>query len=306
MRSGWFGFASSRVKNLASTISPGATDLPNLGQTLQHANGYRWNMSEKFVQLRNPSRSLPVALRRTGIFIGAKNLFRWADRFFWRAILRFQVPDSTKTLFVVHVGKSGGTFIREIIGMSEKISQEFSNIQVVHTVSVPLHKRSRYLIVLRDPIRRSLSAFNWRYSMVVVGGEPGRFPREARVLARYKSLSKLGEDLYSEGALNRSVVQDFRAIHHLRENIQYHLRFIYGRISKKQLYAVITQENLVRDAWAFLGVDVQAMPRLNSSSPALPEQTVLSSKATANLAKYLSGEYRALAWLQGLSDGAPP
>lgn len=269
----------------------------------QAVGGYSWTMFGKFVHPLCCFRSLPIAVRRTAIFIRAKSWLRLPNRVLWKWRLRFQVPDSATTLFVVHVGKSGGTFLREILRISAKLNQEFSNVQVVHTMRAPLHKKSKYLIVVRDPINRSLSAFNWRYSLVVGRGEPGRFPREAQVLSRYKSLSKLAEDLYLKGVLNRSVERDFRAIHHLREDIQYHLQPIYGRISRDQLYAVITQENLMKDVWEALGVDVQSMPRRNTSSPNLPEQRTMSSKSRENLSTFLRGEYQVLAWLKGLSAG---
>lgn len=169
---------------------------------------------------------IPVSVRRGRYFIAAKGVVRWWRGFHQRVKLRFKTPDSPSTLFVVHVGKSGGTFTRKILNMSPILQLQFSTVRVVHAIKAPLHKESRYLILVRDPISRSISAFNWRYSKVVLGGEPGRFPNEARVLSRYESLSNLAENLYSEGTLNRSVDRDFRSIHHLRENISFHIAWV--------------------------------------------------------------------------------
>lgn len=242
-----------------------------------------------------------LAVRRGRPFLFLKSLVRSIDNFFTRAKLRFAVPDSSRTLFVVHVGKSGGTFFRKSLRLSTTIKNDFSVVRIVHALKAPRHNKSQYLILLRDPIDRSLSAFNWRYSLVVVAGEPGRFVNEARVLNRYRSLSALAEELYVGNELNKSAVRAFNSVHHLREDISFHLRALYNQISPSQLYAVINQAHLNCEIKDVLGVDVESLPKQNTSSPCLPEQASLSDSARNNLLKFLEPEYQFLNWLAGLS-----
>lgn len=49
-----------------------------------------------------------------------------------------------------------------------------------------------YLVVVRNPISRTLSAFNWRYKLVVEqDAQRHRFPGEYEALSRHGSLNSL-------------------------------------------------------------------------------------------------------------------
>lgn len=242
-----------------------------------------------------------LSVRRGRPFLVLKCVVRSLRNFVMWVNLRFRVPDSPQTLFVVHVGKSGGTFLKKVLPLSAIIKNEFSVVRTIHALKVPRHKRSQYLILLRDPVDRSLSAFNWRYSLVVTGGEPGRFVNEARVLNHYRSLSSLAEELYKGDELNKSAASAFNSVHHLREDISFHLEALHHRISPGQLYAVISQSRLNRQINEILGVEVEALPRENTSSPCLPGQATLSDLARKNLLRFLEREYQFLDWLSALS-----
>ena len=60
-------------------------------------------------------------------------------------------------------------------------------------------KEFKYIIIVRGPISRAISAFYWRYKLVVQTGEQrNRFPGEFEILQKYQTLNRIAENLYDE------------------------------------------------------------------------------------------------------------
>ena len=90
-----------------------------------------------------------------------------------------------------------GGSLSEAIQRSEVVSGQFTQIAHVHIEKPPILRNARYLIVIRNPIRRAISAFNWRYRLVVQDkAQTDRFEGEYDILLQYKSLNVLAEALY--------------------------------------------------------------------------------------------------------------
>ena len=92
---------------------------------------------------------------------------------------------------LIHIGKSGGTSVRNIL--CEK-QYKFS---IKHLGWVRFNPSEKYIIVLRNPISRFISAFNWRYHLVCdTKIQQFRFKGEKELLDHYKTINALAEDLY--------------------------------------------------------------------------------------------------------------
>lgn len=65
-------------------------------------------------------------------------------------------------LIYVHVGKCGGASVLSALQQSDLVAQFFTSLTKVHLRKPPIHRRSQYLLVVRNPIARAVSAFNWR------------------------------------------------------------------------------------------------------------------------------------------------
>lgn len=133
-------------------------------------------------------------------------------------------------LVFVHVGKCGGTSVKKAWRTAGV------EIHEVHIEPVKENAHARYIILLRDPIAREVSAFNWRVNLVVSARRPlislpwvrwnwrwqrFQFDREYEILKRYGDINTLAEALYDGDTPNEEAVEDFRCIHHLKESIAF-------------------------------------------------------------------------------------
>lgn len=195
---------------------------------------------------------------------------------------------------LIHIGKCGGSTV------SSLLEAHRVRFQLTHMTRVRFDPAKRYVIVIRNPIQRFVSAFHWRYKLVVVDKtQNGRFRGEAETLEHYGSANKLAETIETFDI-------DKTYIHHIKEDISYHLRDFLadasssnsssssdatgGGYSKKEcIRGVITTEQLNEDVKALFGVDNTIHEKRNTL-----EKPALSSLGRANLRKYLEKDYECI------------
>ena len=85
-------------------------------------------------------------------------------------VVNRELCDSRKTLVYVHIGNFGGASLAYALNDSPIIAGHFTKILKIHRVKRPVHERSKYAIVVRNPVQRAISAFHWRYVLVVQDG----------------------------------------------------------------------------------------------------------------------------------------
>jgi hypothetical protein len=208
---------------------------------------------------------------------------------------------SKKKLHLIHIGKCAGTSIRKKILASEKASC-YSKVIVTHVVRPIYSSRDDHVLLLRGPISRSLSAFNWRYYLVVEQGkQSNRFRGEKNILLKYQNLNNLAESLYfKDGRPNRKACSEYNSIHHLRESISYYLNSHFFDLDPFQLLGVICQNDLKACCEDVLGVS--EIPQINShgSKLSVSIENSLSKIAQANLRRFLKSDYAAIAKLYAM------
>lgn len=208
-------------------------------------------------------------------------------------------------LLFIHIGKCGGGTLDTALATSPVVQKKFSRVRRVHTRKPPIRKHSKYpnhyyAIIVRDPIKRAISAFNWRYHIVVqTKRKPSAFPNEYEILKKYGNLNALCEQLYENGVLNRSVADEFENIQHLRENIAFYLKPLLDEIHPSQLFGVFATETLNEDIYNILGVKNEKHGKKN---PVADDQKFLSREAYLNLERYLSDDYLYLSKLRTMYD----
>jgi len=212
-----------------------------------------------------------------------------------------------KTLHFIHIGKCGGSSLREAVECSSFIKSNYENVVRSHVGGVKQISDCDFLIVIRNPIERVISAFSWRKKLVVLENRPeqvSRFLGEEAVLKRYATLSDLAEVLYHPvtGELNQIAARDFESIHHLRENIQFYLDPLLPRLCKDNVLGVILQERMSVDVKKVLKVDLKSKEKKNDQK--LDSLGSMSRRAIDNLKKYLSGDYKSITelWCKGCLD----
>jgi len=217
----------------------------------------------------------------------------------WRVTrtLESLVPWPRGTLHYIHIGKCGGDSLWEALLASKRIKRRFKRLRRTHVRKPVYEAGTKYVFVVRNPIERALSAFNWRYRLVVEEGtQKTRIEGEYEALRKYGTLEALALALYDGETLNERVAEEFRTIHHLREDIHYYLGECFSRISPNQVYAVLCQKTLDADIHRFIGVRNDL--RVNENRQATPpERLALSRDARARLGEFLREDYECLARL---------
>ncbi len=208
------------------------------------------------------------------------------------SIKRFR--DQEDELVYIHIGKCGGQSLWDAIQRSPVVNQQFSSVIRVHVAEPPVLARSKYLIVVRNPISRAISAFNWRYKLVVEDEvKKDRASQEYQVLAKYGTLNALAEALYDDGSLNDQVVEDLRSIGHLRMDISFYLSKILPSVRSDQIFSVLTTEFL--DSEVARELNIEDVKREHQNRPSVDlEKKHLSDCARSNLRQFLSEDYRAV------------
>lgn len=214
----------------------------------------------------------------------------------WASVIKdLRVRDAADTLIYVHIGKCGGASLFDAIRRSSIIQSKFKSVHKVHIKKPPVFKQAKYLIIVRNPISRTLSAFNWRYKLVVEDGvQEFRFQGEIGVLKKYRTLNALAEALYTlDGKVNTVAAKDFRRIHHLKEDISFYLSDVLRDVSEDQIFAVLVTEFLNEDILDTL--EVGRVERIHDNkSGNSRDRSVLSALATRNLRRFLEDDYAAV------------
>lgn len=197
-------------------------------------------------------------------------------------------------LSYVHIGKCGGSTLQKAIAQSPELAARFSTIRHVHTRRPVYKVHNKYVFVVRNPVDRTLSAFNWRYHLVVETKRKNEsFVGEHDALKRYRTLNALAEALYDNGILNARVARDYRSIQHLRQDIAFYLEPLLPHLRPDQIFAVLCQHRLDEDIVTYLGF--QNTKSLNNNSSSVDRSKLfLSDQARHNLRKFLAPEYACL------------
>lgn len=202
--------------------------------------------------------------------------------------------DNDRTLILIHVGKCGGLSLRNALTESPRLRRDYDKILIAHLRKPPVCKNTHYMIVIRNPIQRAISAFNYTYRRVVEKGvRRSESPDECRILEKYKTLNSLGEALYSQGTLSDEVAADFEKIRHLHERISFYLTNFLAQVKPEQIRFVLAQETLNTDIASML--EVNNKHKIHSSYNLVGmEKIFLSEVAYLNLKRYMSDDYIAL------------
>jgi len=70
--------------------------------------------------------------------------------------------DNEKELIFMHVEKCGGGTLRNSLKKSKIINKTFNKFTNLHIVKPPIKKKAKCVILIRNPIKRSISAYNYQ------------------------------------------------------------------------------------------------------------------------------------------------
>jgi len=210
-----------------------------------------------------------------------------------------------ETPFVlVHVGKCGGT------SAVEELRERGYRCEHVHLRRPEVDPGRRYVILVRDPIARTVSAFNWRRrlfaagTLSAAGADPVarlRHAAEHDFLSRFANVNEFAERLeFLAGHEISPMVTMMQLIGHVPHGFAWHLDGLLRRIEPRQLAGIVATERFAEDFERVFGFPPVARRNRHDGG----DSTVLSARGRENLARVLAPEYETLAALAELAESA--
>lgn len=182
---------------------------------------------------------------------------------------------------VIHIGKCGGNSVRREL---QKNKIKFSNL---HIGKVKYEKNKKYIIVIRNPIKRFISAFYWRYKLVCDDKvQKDRFINEKDILKKYKNVDNLCNDLKINPNIFNGSPSSGNYIHHLKEDIYFYLNSFIENCPKKQILGVICTEIMKDDIKNIFDINLSEHEKLNDKY-----SKTITNQSVEILKTYLKNDY---------------
>lgn len=198
-------------------------------------------------------------------------------------------------IIFIHIGKCGGTTIKNSI--KKILSLKSPPFPFVHLKQIKYNEDDLYIICIRNPIRRFVSAYNWRKHLLNL--RPDKNLAEKLFLDSYKNINELCEQLYINGELNNRLDKNINMEYdhtvkkhpsHLGTSIYWYLKDILKNCSKHNILGIITTENIEEEFYDLFNCNlVKQMKKRNKKY-----SNYLSKKAQDNLRKYLEKDYECI------------
>ncbi len=181
----------------------------------------------------------------------------------------------------VHLGKTGGSSV------ISALKNNGFNFEVVHIQKVIFDASKKYVLLIRDPIERFISAFNWRYYLLIDADRrkwnkntKTASKNELELLLKYKTPNLLAENIQ-----NFNFDKDY--IHHINENYEFYFHDFLSKFNKNSIYGVMRTESLQSDFESLFGIkDLLPNEKQNISY-----NKQLSKTAFCNLLTFLEKDY---------------
>ena len=185
-------------------------------------------------------------------------------------------------LVIIHIGKSAGSVVCNTL---KKNNIEFTQI---HVQKAKFKENKKYVILLRNPITRFISAFNWRYKLVLIDKtQKERFYKEKNALEKYNNANNLAENIE-----NYDDDEGEEYIHHIYEDINYYLSDFLRECKSENILGVITQENLFDDFRKIFNIEIDENVDSRKNKSGMSKD--ISDTGYKLLKKYLWRDYECI------------
>ena len=169
-------------------------------------------------------------------------------------------PFNSNHLVLIHISKCGGTTIEEEM---KKAGIEFTKFHFRKPNYIPGNK---YLIIIRNPIERFISAFNFRYKVLTDDiNKRKNDPQEWQLIQKYGSVYNLVKNIdeYEKNPVK---------IKHIENNINYYLKDFLSVCPANDIVGVIATETINQDMMDLFGITIHTKENENSGySRDIPE-----------------------------------
>ena len=165
-----------------------------------------------------------------------------------------------KKIALIHVGKCGGTSVKKELNL-KKI-----NYIHIHMFKAEYNPNYKYVIILRNPVKRFISAFYWRHYLItnkfsdkdkkgVTQVAPnGTLKAEQDFFKKYHNINDFCVDL----SKNDNILENFKVINHMNMGIDFYLNKLINTCPKKNILGVICLETLDHDMKKIFNIDIKS------------------------------------------------
>jgi hypothetical protein len=221
----------------------------------------------------------------------------------------------------IHVGKAGGSSVHQVLRQS---NVTFHSVHTRNAADSIDCRFSLYVVSTRDPLNRTLSAFNWRHP---IGGDSENGANKGPENEMYSCFPELpgGVNRFAEaldedsrcGLLARTCLhQPSAQCMHLGRGHYYYLvasALMDVLMGEGKHVAIVRQESLESDVdalleWLCVAAEARAPLDDLKTTYRRSSDTRLSAKGRAALERHLGGEHYAKERIEGLDSlkTAPP
>lgn len=201
-------------------------------------------------------------------------------------------------LTFIHIGKCGGSTVNTTL-KNNQINFNLVHIggcyidkygtngeHTLERIEFKFQSEQKYLIVIRNPVDRFVSAFYYRRHLAL-GLEKNRFDGEYEFFQKFATV----EELIENGI---SILQK-QYVHHIKEDIHFYLGNIINELSPENVVGVVCTETLNEDIERIFNIKVELHERKNSN-----RKKPIKEKDFRFLKNYLNKDYLVIEKLNNL------
>ncbi len=186
-----------------------------------------------------------------------------------------------KNFTFIHIGKCGGSSI------SYLLKKNNFNFNAIHIRREKYKSCKKYLIALRNPVERFVSAFYWRKHLVSTS-QKNRFHGEYEFFQKYSTIESLIQDDIT--------ILKKQYVHHLKEDIHYYLGDFFNQCDPSNIIGIVCTENLNKDIENIFDIKVGGVHKNNNSK----RKKEFKEEYREFLKKYLQKDYLIIEKLNNL------
>lgn len=153
---------------------------------------------------------------------------------------------------------------------------DYANILELHRKKIQFNKNDKYIISIRNPIKRFISAFYWRLSIPI------------HEQAKFEQFIFNNSITINDFIINYLHKLKFNYFRHITEDINFHLGDFIKNCSRHNIIAVISQDTFKDDMKYHFDIDVKDLEHINHY------KKNISEKAYIILKKYLHKDYECI------------
>jgi len=216
------------------------------------------------------------------VFLGINIYFYLKKNYF--LLFKTRLNLNKNLIYYIHIGKTGGTLLKSIFLNKKNNIYSLSE----DTKLYELDTNQKYIVSIRDPISRFISAFYSRRNKSEIYSKQF-FSIEAIGFYLYKNANNLAEDLYSKNILKTILSHiSMRCIPTLNENIFYW--FDIQDLKKNPPSFIFENSSFIEDWKIFsekFGFHKQEIfNNVDKENRTIGKEEYLSEKAKENLKRY--------------------